>query len=373
MALSNPTEPNQPKRFLIACGGTGGHLFPGISVAQELKRRGHEVLLLVSEKKIDQRALQGHPDLQSKQIAMIGKPRTLSFAMVKFLFKFWKQLGNCKKILNDSRADAVLGMGGFTSLPPVMAARRLGKPTFIHESNAIPGKANKLTAKYCSAVFVGMDVCTKHFPGKTCHTVGTPVRDGLREPVDKTAALASFGLDPSKLTMLVMGGSQGARGVNDAVLGALPQLDPAAIQFIHLTGADGEAEVREVYEKSGFTHHVAAFCDRMAEALTCADMSLCRSGASSMSELAHFGIPSILVPYPHAAEDHQTHNARPFADGGAAVLCPQGELTGESLAKVIQEKFLIASERDAMHKNMHSFSSDDANIMICDIMEAQTA
>ena len=365
-------EPNQSKRFLIACGGTGGHLFPGISVAQELKRRGHEVLLLVSEKAIDQRALQAHPELESRQISMVGKPRTLSPAMLKFLFKVWKTYRHCKGLVREFQADAVLGMGGFTSLPPIMAAKHLGKPTFIHESNAIPGKANKLTARYCSTVFVGMDVCTQHFPGKTCHVVGTPVRDGLKVSIDRAEALASFGLSPDKKTLLVMGGSQGARGVNEAMTGALSELDPKAIQIIHLTGKDDEVTVREAYEKTAFSHHVAPFCDRMGEALTSADIVISRSGASSMSELAHFGIPSILIPYPHAAEDHQTFNAKPFAEAGAAVLCPQGDLKAAELARLIRQDFLDLEKYEAMQRKMHSFSSDDANIKICDIMEAQT-
>lgn len=365
-------EPNQSKRFLIACGGTGGHLFPGISVAQELKRRGHEVLLLVSEKAIDQRALQAHPDLESRQIAMMGKPKTLSPAMLKFLLKVWKTYRHCQGLVRDFEADAVLGMGGFTSLPPIMAGKKLGKPTFIHESNAIPGKANKLTAKYCSAVFVGMDVCTQHFPNKTCHVVGTPVRDGLKATIDRSAARASFGLDPNKKTLLAMGGSQGARGVNDAICGALAELDPEVLQIIHLTGKDDEVSVREAYERTAFTHHVAPFCDRMGEALTSADIVISRSGASSMSELAHFGIPSILIPYPHAAEDHQTFNAKPFAEAGAAFLCPQGDLKAAELARLIREEFLNPAKYEVMQRKMHSFSSDDANIKICDIMEAQT-
>ena len=362
----------RPKRFVIACGGTGGHLFPGISVAEELRRRGHEILLLVSEKAIDQRALHAHPHLDSRHIPIIGMPRPLSFAMLGFLLKLWKAYRHCQKILRQFQPHAVLGMGGFTSLPPVMAGRKMGRPTYIHESNAIPGKANRLAAKRCCAVFLGMGECARHFPKETCHLVGTPIRDGLREAVDRRAARASFGLEPDKFTMLVMGGSQGARALNHAACQALDHLDPKAIQLLHLTGIHDLAQVRAIYESSHFTHYVTAFCDRMAEALASADASLCRSGASSMGELAHFGIPGILVPYPLAAEDHQTHNARPFAEAGAAVLCRQRDLTGAKLAEIIRGKFLVDAERQTMGKKMRSFSSNDANIKICDIMEAQT-
>jgi UDP-N-acetylglucosamine--N-acetylmuramyl-(pentapeptide) pyrophosphoryl-undecaprenol N-acetylglucosamine transferase len=361
------------RRFLIACGGTGGHLFPGISIAQELQRRGHDVLLLVSPKEIDRRALEPHPHLARRQIAMSGMPRPLSLAMIGFLFKFWKAYRTCRKLVRQHQADAVLGMGGFTSMPPILAAHRLGKPTFIHESNSIPGKANRLTARFCSAVFVGMEVCQRHFPDKTCHLVGTPVRDELREPGDAASARQRFGLRPDRFTMLVMGGSQGAQGLNRAVCTALPELDPERIQFLHLTGKEGEEEVRQAYAQTGLTHHVAPFCDDMHAVLHSADGALCRSGASSLSELAFFGIPSILVPYPFAAENHQTFNAKPLADAGAALLCPESELTGPRLAELIRTHLLEAKAREAMQKNLQSFSSHDANIKICDIMEAQTA
>ncbi len=363
---------SQTKAFLIACGGTGGHLFPGISVAQELRRRGHRVKLLVSEKAIDQRALQGHPDLDSEQVPMIGMPKLLSFAMLGFLFKFWKTRKHCAHIVHEFGADAVLGMGGFTSMPPIMAARSQGKPTFIHESNAIPGKANRLTAKYCSAVFLGMEVCKVHFPNRTCHVVGTPVRDSLREPRDKDESLAFFDLKPGKHTILVMGGSQGARGLNEALCEALPFVPSEALQAIHLTGKDDEAKVRAAYEKAEVAHHVAPFCDRMDDALAAADSAICRSGASSLSELAYFGLPSILVPYPYAAEDHQTHNATPFANAGAAVLSQEADLTGEKLAGMIQKHFLEPEAHGEMQRKMREFSSESANIKICDIMEAQT-
>lgn len=370
---SSQARANSPKRFLIACGGTGGHLFPGISIAQELRRRGHHTQLLVSEKPIDQRALQAHPELDSRQIAMIGMPKLLSPAMLGFLLKFWKTYRACRRIVRDFEADAVLGMGGFTSMPPILAAHRLGRPTFIHEANSIPGKANRLTAKYCSAVFVGMEVCRPHFPGKTCHMVGTPVREELKAPIDREAALASFGLHPDRFTLIVMGGSQGAQGLNRAVISSLPHLSKDEIQWLHLTGEGDEAEVRAAFDQHGFTHHTAAFCDRMAEALTVSDGALCRSGASSMSEFAHFGIPSILVPYPHAAENHQFFNAKPVADAGAGILCPQDELSGERLAEMLRDSFFSAEKRNAMKKSLQSFSSDDANIKICDIMEAQIA
>lgn len=370
MAESHPHP--SPKRFLIACGGTGGHLFPGISVAQELKRRGHDACLIISQKNIDQRALQAHPDLDSRQMAMIGMPRPFSLAMPGFLLKFWKAYRASRKMIRQLDAHAVLGMGGFTSMPPIMAARKLGKPTFIHESNAIPGKANRLTAKYCIAVFLGMPACETHFPKSTCYLTGTPVRDELREPIDRVTARSRFGLDPDKFTLLVMGGSQGARALNQAVREALPHLDPEAVQVLHLTGEEDEADMRSAYEKSGFTHHTAAFCDNMAAALASADAALCRSGASTMSELVQFRVPGILVPYPFAAEDHQTHNARPLEEAGAAVLCPQSDLTGVKLAQVLREQFFDPGKRSAMQRNLEPFRSENASMKISDIMEAYT-
>ena len=153
-----------PFRAVIACGGTGGHLFPGLAVAETLKERGHEVLLFVSEKEIDTVALKGHPEFRFEKLPSVGMPSMLSPAFVRFLRRSYESLGYCRATYRKFRPSVVLGMGGFTATAPIIAGRQLKLPTFIHESNAIPGRANKFTARFATRVLLGFKACATHFP-----------------------------------------------------------------------------------------------------------------------------------------------------------------------------------------------------------------
>ena len=316
---------NPPLKIVIACGGTGGHLFPGIAVGVELQRRGHHVLLLVSEKAIDSVALEDHPDLRFEKLPAVGMPRWFSPRVFTFAARFWRTLRETRRIVRGFGADAVLGMGGFTSLPPVLAGRRSGAATFIHESNAVPGKANRLTARFCSVVLLGLEACARHFSGRTVRVVGTPLRRSMLEPVPRAEAARFFNLDPERQTVLLMGGSQGAHGVNAALVSGFEHLDPQCVQLIALTGAADESMVREAAARRGLPAFVAPFSGRLDLAYAAADLCVARAGGSSLAELAHFGLPAILIPYPFAADDHQTRNAEIFSNAGAAVLVRQDE------------------------------------------------
>src|SRR5688572_8291529 len=213
-------NPQQKRHVLIACGGTGGHLFPGIAVGEVLQSRGHDVTLLISEKKIDSLAASGHGALKFEKMPFLAMPKPWSPKMASFLLGVWRGLQQCKAIIRQNDTAAVLGMGGFTSFAPVLAGRQCKRRTLIHDSNAIPGKANKLTAKFCDTILLGFEECGAYFPPeKTKRVVGTPVRSALL----KTAKESSedphkfFGLSKERKTLLVVGGSQGARGVNNAV------------------------------------------------------------------------------------------------------------------------------------------------------------
>ena len=163
-------------KILIACGGTGGHLFPGIAVAEALRARGHEVMLLISEKKVDAEASAKYSHLRFATVPAVAKPPTLSPRMLPFLWKLKNSIKRCKAILREFGADAVLGMGGFTSLPPVYAGHKLGLKTFIHDSNARPGRANVLTSRFCTRVFLGLEPAKAFFPNRETVVTGTPVR-----------------------------------------------------------------------------------------------------------------------------------------------------------------------------------------------------
>lgn len=357
-------------KVVIACGGTGGHLFPGIAVAEELERRGHEVLSLISEKNIDALATEGYRHLKFETVEAIAMPPLLSPAMLKFLVKFIKTRTRCRRLVRDFGADAVLGMGGFTSMPPVMAGRSFGAKTFVHESNAFPGKANRLTAKFCDAVLLGFEACAAHFSGRRTEVVGTPVRTDLDVGMDAGEARVGFGLKAGVPTVLVMGGSQGARGVNRAVCDALKHLGGAGVQFLHFTGAADEVEVSEAYAGSGVDFHVAPFCQEMGKAYAAATLAIARSGASSLAELAAFGVPSVLVPYPYAADDHQSKNAAIFGDVEAALVIDEEVLDGVMLGKVIGEFSGDPRRTAEMAEHCRALAVPGAAAAICEKIEA---
>jgi UDP-N-acetylglucosamine--N-acetylmuramyl-(pentapeptide) pyrophosphoryl-undecaprenol N-acetylglucosamine transferase len=324
-------------KFAIACGGTGGHLFPGLAVAEVLREQGHGVLLFVSEKEVDARALRAHPDLPSEKLPSIGMPSLLSPAMVSFLRRLRASLKKCGQVYDRERPDAVLGMGGFTSIAPLIAARRRGIPAFLHESNAIPGKANRLAALFCRSVLLGFDDCAPHFGRHATRTTGTPIRRDLSAGVPgRAAAREALGLDPGRTTILIMGGSQGAAGLNALMVAAAPHLVPAGVQVVHLAGERDAQTMRAAYAAAGLQATVLPFCDRMQDVYPAADLAVSRSGAASLGELSWFGLPSVLVPFPYAAEDHQRLNAEIFARAGAARIVAEKGATGESLALLLR-------------------------------------
>jgi UDP-N-acetylglucosamine--N-acetylmuramyl-(pentapeptide) pyrophosphoryl-undecaprenol N-acetylglucosamine transferase len=323
------------KKVIIACGGTGGHLFPGIAVAEALLAQGHEPLLLISQKKIDSQASAKYPHLNFKVVPAIAKPATLSLKMLPFLWALFQSVRTSKKIIREFGADAVLGMGGFTSLPPVYAGHKLGKKTFVHDSNARPGRSNILTSRFCDKVFIGLQPAADFFKKPTLLT-GTPARPEIHQLPSRTEAAECFGLDPAKPTLLVTGGSQGALGLNQLVANAAPLL-PENIQILHIAGPNDLPRIQAEHPVQRTGYQLIGFCDQMPSAYALADLVVTRSGASTLTEISLAGLPSILVPYPHAADDHQTANAKVFSEVGAAKLIQQKDLTPESLAKLLTE------------------------------------
>ncbi|MDD5198780.1 MAG: undecaprenyldiphospho-muramoylpentapeptide beta-N-acetylglucosaminyltransferase, partial [Terrimicrobiaceae bacterium] len=356
-------------RVVIACGGTGGHLFPGLAVAQALKDRGHELLLLVSEKAIDTQALKGHPDFRSERLPSVGLPSLLSPALIRFISRTWESMGQCKQIYRKFRPDAVLGMGGFTSTAPLLAGRFAKIPTFIHESNSIPGKANQIAAKFVDHILIGFQACERFFPGKDCSVVGTPIRQDLGERIPRDEALKLFQLDPGRRTLLVMGGSQGAAGINQLLYKAAPLLREANVQLIHLTGEREDRLAAANYLREQIPAYVAPFHHRMQEVYSAADIVVSRAGAASLSELSHFGLPSILVPYPHAAENHQEVNADIFVEAGAAEKFLEANASPDALARRIVELLSDERTREHMVAAAKSISPDDSAARVADVIE----
>lgn len=360
--------------FAIAAGGTGGHLFPGMAVGEVFLARGHQVMLIVSEKEIDSVATQGARGFRIEKVPGVGLQGKSPVALLKFLAKFRAGLALCRRLYDDFQPAAVLGMGGFTSTGPILAGRQRGLPTFIHESNAIPGKANKLNGRLATHVLSGFDECAAHFPAGKCTVTGTPVRRSLATRLDRSVALGKFSLQPDRKTLLVMGGSQGARGINQALAGSIAKLRELPVQVIHLTGRDDEQMMRDAYASADIPAFVAAFFHRMEEAYSAADLAIARSGAASLTELSHFGLPSVLIPLPTAAEDHQTLNARIFERAGAAVLMPQREITAETLASTLQSLLSDSARLGTMAARSAQLARPDAAERVADaILSACTA
>jgi UDP-N-acetylglucosamine--N-acetylmuramyl-(pentapeptide) pyrophosphoryl-undecaprenol N-acetylglucosamine transferase len=355
-------------KILIACGGTGGHLFPGIAVGEALLARGHEVMLLISEKKVDSEASAKYAHLQFKTVPAVAKPPTLSPKMLPFLWKLWGSIAQCKKICREFKADAVLGMGGFTSFPPVYAGHKLGLKTFVHDSNARPGRSNVMTSRFCSRVFLGLEAAKSFFPDRETVTTGTPVRPEICNLPSREEAAELFGLDARRPTIVVTGGSQGAKRLNELSAQAAASLPPET-QVLHIAGALDFQRVSEITAgRSGYK--VLGFCDQMPSAYAIADLIIARSGASSMTEIAITGHPSILVPYPYAADDHQTRNAEIFAEAGAAILIQERDLDAEKLASLATSVLQDLPTYKRMAKAARELAIPDAADRVCAAIEA---
>ncbi len=356
---------------VIACGGTGGHLFPGLAVAEVLRKRGHNVMLFISEKEIDSLATSGHTEFRFEKLPTVGLPSPFSPTIVRFLQRFNESLSLCRRIYRSFNPHFVLGMGGFTSTAPVLAGRMRGIPTFIHESNAFPGKANRLTARMVRAVLLGFKECAQFFPKVRTEVTGTPIRSELKR-IDRNEAREKLGLHPDLRTLLVMGGSQGASGINQAMIRALPALQGQALQVIHLSGARDERLLADNYQREKIPAYVAAFHHSMGDVYSAADFAIARSGAASLAELAAFSLPSLLVPFPYAADDHQTRNAEIFVRADAAVLVREVDLAGDLLATKIKDLLGDPARLQRMSENCGRLAPKNAADLVVQAMERFT-
>src|SRR5216110_1252238 len=357
---------------VIACGGTGGHLFPGIPVAEVLQNRGHKVMLLISEKDIDTVALSSRTEFRVEKLPTVGLPSPFSPAFFGFTRRFIESLSLCRTIYRKFKPHAVLGMGGFTSTAPLLAGRFRGIATFIHESNAVPGKANRWTARIVNAVMLGFKECAPFFPKIRTEITGTPVRTELVS-LDRAEARRELGLQEHLPTLLVMGGSQGASGINQALIKALPFLQGLPLQVIHLSGARDERLVSDNYRRENVPAYIAPFHHRMEEVYSAADLVVARAGAASLAEFAALSLPCILIPFPYAADDHQTRNAEIYAHAQAAILLKESELSGELLARKIRELIENPEQIRQMSANCSRLAPKNAAGLMVTTMEKYTS
>ena len=345
------------KRVAIACGGTGGHLFPGIAVGDALVARGCEVTLLVSPKEVDQTAVKSAYGMDIEPLPVVG----LTGNLPKFGYKFLRSLGRCRKLFHEQRPAVVLAMGGFTSAPPVIAGKMMGAKIFLHEANAVPGRAVKLLSPLADEVFVQFPDAMPRVSGAGVRATGMPVRATM-EPVPKADARTVLGLADDQPVLLVMGGSQGAESINQAILGALPRLAKSLpkLQFIHLTGNRDLEPIRLAYDALGLRALVRPFLTEMEYALGAADLAVSRSGASSLAEFSAMELPAILVPYPSAVDDHQRLNAQTFVELGAARCFHQKQITSKLLLAQLRELFRKPTKLKAMSEAMKQWKAEQA-------------
>lgn len=350
-------------RILITGGGTGGHLFPGIALAEEFQRRsrGHGVLFVGSKKGLEERVL---PPLgyALKTISGTGMIGAAPLQKLVGLFALAAGVVQALAIILKFRPHLVIGTGGYASASVILAAWALGKETAICEQNSIPGLTNRLLAKVAKNVFIAFEESFRFFPKEKTFLTGNPVRRMVRE------GAAATRVPGERVCLLVLGGSQGARSLNQSMVEALAALAPwrNRLEVIHQTGFADVGWVEEAYAKKQFSARVLAFITDMAEAYAAADLVIARAGAITVSEVLVWGKPALYIPYPYAAYNHQEVNARVVAEQGAARLMLDKDLTGERLARAVVELLQDHEELQRMGTQARALARTDAAQAVVD-------
>jgi len=355
-------------RLMIAGGGTGGHLFPGVAIAEELRARDPQATIrfVGTARGIEARVL---PEL-GEDLALIevsGLKTVGAWGAIKGVFRLPRALWQAQRIVKQFKPDAVVGVGGYASGPVVLMARLCGVPTAICEQNSIPGLTNKILGKFARAVFLSFEESRRFFKPKKIVMSGNPVR---RDLVQKLLDAKS---EPSEtFHVLVSGGSLGAVAVNDLAahaLGTLAKEHPIAIT--HQTGEKGLEATRAIYAKTRVVAECSAFIKDMAAAYARADLIIGRAGATTVAELAIAGKPAIFIPYPFAADNHQEINAREMAQAGAALSFKQADLTAEKLVDILRP-LLAPARRSEMAAAMKALAKPHAAAAVVDWCLEQT-
>ena len=357
-------------KIVVACGGTGGHAFPGLAVAEELRSRGHEVTVWDSGRDIESSVMKRWDGAVFSTGARQLRP--------KYAFSILGSILRCRRQMKKAKPDALLAMGSYSSLPPVLAARWRKVPVYLHEANTVPGKAVDFLSRFAKTVAISFDMTAKCLPlAKTVKT-GLPVRNEI-------ASGSRFDFIPENaFVVFVTGGSQGAHAVNELLSDALTMFneeirsrssDPSVrlrpLYVIHQTGARDEQSVVEAYKKAGIPSRVHAFETQMADAFASADIVVARAGASTCFELAACGKPAFLIPLPTAIRDHQHFNADAFASAGAADEGWQAKLTARQICRYLLDKYDHPEKLAAMGEKMRALATPGAASAVADLVEGR--
>jgi UDP-N-acetylglucosamine--N-acetylmuramyl-(pentapeptide) pyrophosphoryl-undecaprenol N-acetylglucosamine transferase len=329
-ALPLSRSPARHLSVIIAGGGTGGHIYPGIAIAQEFKRRDADThIVFVGTAKGLESKIIPREGFNLELIEVAALKRVGFINRIKSLLLLPKSFFTARSLIKQIKPDVVIGVGGYASGPVVLTAALMGVPTLIAEQNALPGLTNRVLSRFVKAAAISFDEAEKFF-GDKAELTGNPVRAEFFDVPVKGPKR-----EGDVVHVLVTGGSQGARAINEAVTGALPWLaeERDRLSFTHQTGENDFYRVRDAFEKSDLKAEVKPFIEKMVDEFKLADLVICRAGATTVAELAAAGKPAILVPFPFAADDHQRKNAEAIERAGAGVMILQAELTPERLAK----------------------------------------
>lgn len=362
-------------RVVIAGGGTAGHVSPSIAVATRLHERGASVTFVGSRDGPEAAAVHA-AGFRFHGVAAAPFRRELSLRTAKAPFVALGSVASSRPIVRG--AAAVLGMGGYASIAPVLAARTARVPVVLHEQNAVPGLANRVLARFAAALALTFEDSAGRFPrGPRAEVTGLPLRREILAVPSRRSELVEearrvFDLSADRTTVLITGGSQGALHLDETVAGALAILAPRAdLQLVVLTGRAHEAVVADAVDPAApLVVRVVPFLERIELALAVADLAVARAGASTIHELAVCGVPSILVPYPHATDDHQEANARELARTGAADVCHDRDLIPEDLSDRIGTLAADAERRERMRTAALAWAKPDADERVAALVRA---
>ncbi|MDD5475858.1 MAG: undecaprenyldiphospho-muramoylpentapeptide beta-N-acetylglucosaminyltransferase [Syntrophales bacterium] len=352
-----------PVKIIIAGGGTGGHVFPALALADEFLRcsEGNEVLFVGSERGLEAKIMPER-GYNLRTISIAGVKGKGLFGSLRGLARIPRSMVQSWLIIREFRPGLVLGVGGYASGPVVMAAHLMGIKTAIAEQNAAPGLANNILGRFANRIFVSFEETKDWFPIRRVIHTGNPVRYGF------VTSAAGEKRDEKLFTILVFGGSQGASGINRLVLEAVPHLLDlkGCLRIIHQTGEAEGGKVAEFYKESGINAEVHSFIDDMPGAYGLADLLVCRAGATSIAEITAAGKAAILIPYPHAAGDHQVLNARVLVNRGAAEMIEEKNCTGEVLSSRLRDLYGNPEKLRDMEKASKALGNPDAAGKIVD-------
>jgi len=352
-------------KVLIAGGGTGGHLFPGIALAEEVTTRhhGNEAVFVGTERGLEARVVP-EAGYRLELIHVQGLKGIGGLRFVKALFNVPRALVESLRILGRHKPDVVVGVGGYASGPVVLAAWLLRIPTAVQEQNALPGMTNKILGHFVRKVFTAFDEAKGFFPAKKVHLIGNPIRRKLMDNYLRSHVAHE------RFTILIFGGSLGAKGLNSRMLEALQSLGDLKDQlhFVHQTGKSDLAVVKEGYAALGFSAQVVEFIEDMSTAYAKAELVVCRAGATTLAELTVCKKASILVPFPYATDNHQEINALSLTRTGAALMFRESELTGEKLASAIRGLKDDPGQLRRMEKQAALLGRPEASKELADIL-----